>query len=213
MTTPTAPRRARPPGPRLPMLGSLIMPGRDPLAIFTRFARDYGDLTFFRMSGERVFFLNHPDYIRQVLVTEHAKFAKSRALERARRLLGDGLLTCDGAEHQRRRRLVQPAFHRAEIAAYAATMVEHARRLDRRWQDGTTVDVCERHDAADARHRRPHPVRRRHRRRARTWSATALTDVLETFWLTLLPFSQVVEALPLRALKRAARARAQARRV
>src|SRR3954447_22941343 len=141
VTTPAAQRRAIPPGPRLPMLGTLIMPGRDPLAIFTRFARDYGDITYFRMSGERVFFVNHPDYVRQVLVTEHAKFAKSRALERARRLLGNGLLTSDGAEHQRRRRLVQPAFHRAEIAAYAATMVEHARRLDMRWQDGSTVDV------------------------------------------------------------------------
>jgi cytochrome P450 len=190
------------------MLGSLIMPGRDPLAIFTRFARDYGDLTFFRMSGERVFFVNHPDYVRQVLVTEHAKFAKSRALERARRLLGNGLLTSDGEEHQRRRRLVQPAFHRGEIAAYAATMVEHARRLDRRWQDGSTVDV-----SSDMMRLTLGIV-------ARTLFdadidagadvvGTALTDVLETFWLTLLPFSQVVEALPLRALKRAARARAQ----
>ncbi len=188
------------------MLGTLIMPGRDPLAIFSRYAREYGDLTFFRLGGERVFFVNHPDLIKQVLVTEHAKFGKSRALERARKLLGNGLLTSDGAEHQRRRRLVQPAFHRGQIAGYADTMIEHARRLDRSWQDGHTVDVSSEmmrltlgivartlfdvdiESDADA-------------------VGDALTDVLESFWLTLLPFSEVVEALPLRALRRAARAR------
>jgi len=190
------------------MLGTLIMPGRDPLAIFTRFARDYGDVTFFRMGGERVFFVNHPDLIKQVLVAEHAKFAKSRALERARKLLGNGLLTSDGAEHQRRRRLVQPAFHRAQVAGYAATMVEHAQRLDASWQDGRTVDV-----SSDMMRLTLGIV-------ARTLFDVdidseadavggALTDVLETFWLTLLPFSDVVEALPLRALKRSARARAR----
>ena len=59
------------------MLGTLIMPGRDPLAIFSRYAREYGDITFFRLGGERVFFVNHPDLIKQVLVTEHAKVAAS----------------------------------------------------------------------------------------------------------------------------------------
>src|SRR3954447_8328428 len=141
VTTPAAQRRAIPPGPRLPMLGSLIMPGRDPLAIFSRFARDYGDIAFFRMGGERVFFINHPDYVRQVLVVDHAKYAKSRALERARKLLGDGLLTVDGPDHQRKRRLVQPAFHRAQVHGYAETMIAHARRMADRWVAGTTIDL------------------------------------------------------------------------
>jgi cytochrome P450 len=190
------------------MLGTLILPGRDPLAIFSRFARDYGDITFFRMNGERVFFVNHPDYIRQVLVTDHARFAKSRALERARKLLGDGLLTSDGADHQRRRRLVQPAFHRTQIAGYAETMVQHAQRIDRWWQDGQTVDV-----SSDMMRLTLGIV-------ARTLFdadiesradsvGEALTAVLESFWLTLLPFSELVEALPLRALKRSAGARAR----
>ena len=190
------------------MLGTLILPGRDPLAIFSRFARDYGDITFFRMNGERVFFVNHPDYIRQVLVTDHAKFAKSRALERARKLLGDGLLTSDGADHQRRRRLVQPAFHRTQIAGYAETMVQHAQRIDRWWQDGQTVDVSS--DmmrltlAIVARTLFDADIESR-----ADSVGEALTAVLESFWLTLLPFSELVEALPLRALKRSAGARAR----
>ncbi|MEP6914560.1 MAG: cytochrome P450 [Acidobacteriota bacterium] len=197
---------ARPPGPKLPIVGALIMPGRDPLAIFTRFARDYGDIVQFRLSGERAFFINHPDYIRQVLVTDNAKYGKSRALERARKLLGDGLLTSDGAVHQRQRRHVQPAFHRTQIAGYADTMVEHAIRTTNRWADGATIDVSiemmrltlsivgrtlfdvDVESKADR-------------------VGGALTAVLETFWLTLLPFSDLVEALPLRAVRTAVAAR------
>jgi cytochrome P450 len=160
------------------------------------------------MSGERAFFINHPDHIRQVLVVDHASYAKSRALERARKLLGDGLLTSDGADHHRKRRVVQPAFHRARISWYAETMVAHAQRMADGWGDGTTVDLSAEmmrltlsivgrslfdvdiESEADA-------------------VGRALTDVLESFWLTLLPFSDLVEALPLPALRRSAESRAR----
>src|SRR6476619_3159124 len=119
----------RPPGPRRPMLGALISPGRDPLKLFTTFARTYGDVVHFRMGGEHLFFINPPQYIRDVLVTYERNFTKSRGLERAKKLLGEGLLTSEGAAHLRQRRLLQPAFHRDRIAAYASVMVEHATRL------------------------------------------------------------------------------------
>jgi cytochrome P450 len=127
---------------------------------------------------------------------------------RARKLLGDGLLTSDGADHHRKRRVVQPAFHRARISWYAETMVAHAQRMADGWGDGTTVDLSAEmmrltlsivgrslfdvdiESEADA-------------------VGRALTDVLESFWLTLLPFSDLVEALPLPALRRSAESRAR----
>ena len=185
-----------------------MMPGRDPLAVLTRFAREYGDLMTFRMAGERAFLVNHPDFIRQVLVTDHANFTKSRALERARTLLGNGLLTSEGAVHQRRRRLVQPAFHRARIATYADTMVAQARRASDRWTDGDTIDVSREMMrltlAIAARSLFDADIESK----ADT-IGHALTDVLESFWLTLLPFPKVVAALPLPAVRRSARARAE----
>ena len=47
-----------PPGPRLPLLGALVGPGRDPLAMFQGFARRHGDVTFFKLGGERCYFIN-----------------------------------------------------------------------------------------------------------------------------------------------------------
>jgi cytochrome P450 len=58
-----------------------------------------------------------------------------------RRLLGRGLLTSSEPLHLRQRRLVQPAFHRERINAYAATMIEATVALADRLTDGETVAI------------------------------------------------------------------------
>ena len=198
----------RPPGPRRPFLGALIRPGRDPLKLFTRFARDYGDIVHFTMASEKVYFLNHPQYVRDVLVTHQKNFTKSRGLERAKKLLGEGLLTSEGAAHMRQRRLLQPAFHRDRIAGYAEVMVAHADRMRRRWESGAVVDVSKEmmrvtlsivgktlfdsdvESKADE-------------------VGVAVSDVLSTFWFSLLPMQGLIERLPLPALRRGREARAR----
>lgn len=88
-----------------------------------------------------IYLLSHPDHARDVLVTHQRNFKKGRALEQARLLLGNGLLTSEGDEHMRQRRLMQPAFHRQRIAAYGETMVRFAQRRAASWHDGTTLDI------------------------------------------------------------------------
>ena len=108
-------------------------------------------------------FINHPQYIRDVLVTHQKNFTKSRVLERAKKLLGEGLLTSEGAAHLRQRRLAQPAFHRERIAGYAVgdgrPRRAHAREVARR----RDVRRLEGDDAGHAVDRRQDAVR--HRRR------------------------------------------------
>ncbi len=88
-----------------------------------------------------MYLVNHPDYVREILVTNQNNFMKSRALQRAKMLLGEGLLTSEGQHHLRQRRLVQPAFHRERLAGYAAAMSECAVRVRDRWQPGSTMDI------------------------------------------------------------------------
>jgi cytochrome P450 len=114
---------------------------RDPLAYLTKLAREYGDVVRFRLGPVELHLLNRPDWIRDLLVTHAAAFRKGRGLERAKRLLGEGLLTSEDPVHLRQRRMMQPAFHQERIAGYGAVMVEHAERLSSRWQDGETRDV------------------------------------------------------------------------
>jgi cytochrome P450 len=131
-----------PPGPsrRIPGLVAIKF-ARARLELLRQFTRRYGDVVYFEIAGARYAVLNHPDYVRDVVATRHRMFHKGVGLERAKLLLGEGLLTSEDDVHARQRRLLLPAFHRERIAGYAATMVECARRRSDRWQDGATLDL------------------------------------------------------------------------
>jgi cytochrome P450 len=114
---------------------------RDPLGFLTRIAREHGDVARFRMGPVELHLVNRPDWIRDVLVTHAASFHKGRGLERAKRLLGEGLLTSEDPVHLRQRRMMQPAFHAQRIAGYADAMVALADRAASRWTPGATRDI------------------------------------------------------------------------
>src|SRR5215210_5922718 len=136
--------RAEAPGPKgFWPVGHVVQFRRNPLALLTRVAREYGDVARFLAATQTVYLLNHPDYIKDVLVTHHARFKKGRALQRAKRLLGEGLLTSEGEFWRRQRRLAQPAFHRRRIAAYGEVIAAFAERSLEAWRDGQTIDVHE----------------------------------------------------------------------
>jgi cytochrome P450 len=92
-------------------------------------------------SGPSSYLINDPELIRSVLVTRAEAYHKGRGLERAKRLLGEGLLTSEDSIHLRQRRLMQPAFHRERISRYGDTMVCYAERAAERWKPGETIDV------------------------------------------------------------------------
>jgi cytochrome P450 len=116
---------------------------RDRLGFMEKVARTYGDVAYFRDMGAQLALLTHPDLARDVLVTQQRLFHKGIGLERAKLLLGEGLLTSEGESHLRQRRLMQPAFHRERIAGYAETMSCYAERHVATWRSGETIDASE----------------------------------------------------------------------
>jgi cytochrome P450 len=173
-----------------------------------KMAREYGDLPYFRLGPQHVYLVNHPDLVREVLVTNQANFTKSRALQRARVLLGEGLLTSEGQFHLRQRRLVQPAFHRERLAAYALVMSEYGVRLRDRWKAGSTVDVS--HEMM----RLTLAVAGKTLFSAEVEEEAseigeALTIVLKMFRMLMMPFSEYLEKLPLPSVRRFDKARAR----
>jgi cytochrome P450 len=199
----------RPRGPRNPpIVGQIPAFRSDPLGFLTRIASRYGDLAYFKLGPQHVFLVNQPDYIREILVTSQNNFTKSRALQRARVLLGEGLLTSEGELHLRQRRLVQPAFHRPRLAGYAKVMSEYAVRARDRWRPGETVDVASEMMrltlavvgktlfSADVEQEAGE-------------IGEALTTVLHMFNLLMMPFSEYLEKLPLPSVRRFEKARAR----
>jgi len=139
-----APKNSFPPGPGGSTFAFLFgHRRRDPLAFFTKLARDYGDVSQLRLLNFRTLFINHPDDIEDVLVNKARKFEKGRVMKANMRLFGEGLLTSERDFWLRQRRLAQPAFHRARVAAYGTTMVEYAERAMRGWKSGEVRDIHE----------------------------------------------------------------------
>ena len=131
-----------PRGPRGHLLvGNLPALRRDLLGFLRQSAQTYGDLVPIRYGPRLVLLLSHPDLIEEVLVKRARAFKKSRLAQLLRPVLGDGLFLSEGSFWLRQRRLVQPAFHRARIAAYADVMVAYAERMASAWRGGQEVDA------------------------------------------------------------------------
>ena len=133
-----------PPGPRARYPGQFLVEIRRRGLL--EFLRDVvapsGDVVHWRMLGEHMALLQHPEQIRDLLVTHQKLFQKGRGLERTKVLLGNGLLTSEGDFHLRQRRLASPAFHRHRIATYGGVMTGYAERHAAAWQPGETRDVA-----------------------------------------------------------------------
>jgi cytochrome P450 len=132
-----------PPGPRERFPGELLLAfNHDSTGFLSRLAREYGDLSSFRAGWLRVAFVNHPDLIRDVLVTHHRNFIQGPGHQKAKRLAPNALFAADGEAHLLKRRLVQPVFHRRHIHSFGTVITDFAARHCEQWQEGQTLDMA-----------------------------------------------------------------------
>ncbi len=122
-------------------LSELIRFRRSPLAYMAQASRRGVDVRHLRAGSRRFYQVNHPDLIRDVLVTHDWNLVKGRGLQASRPVLGNGLLTSEGEPHRHQRRLIQPAFHHQRLASYADTMIHCAAEMSDSWSDGDVIDV------------------------------------------------------------------------
>jgi len=111
------------------------------LTFLEQTARRFGPVSYFRFLNQQLYLIDDPQLIQEVLVTQQHKFRRDNGASILRELVGDGLLTRDEPEHRVRRRLLQPAFHRGQIASYADTMVQETERVSEEWAGRASVDV------------------------------------------------------------------------
>jgi cytochrome P450 len=131
-----------PPGPRgNALFGSAVDLGRNSMKFLTRCAREYGDIVYLRFFGTPLCLLTHPNDIEYVLVKNPSNFVKSRDYRALKSVLGNGLLTNEGAPWQKQRKLVQPTFRHENTERYADVMVLTTTRMLDTWRDGETRDI------------------------------------------------------------------------
>lgn len=137
----SAPERSKgkplPPTPQ----GSVRELVRDPLGFFTALTHQYGDIVCYRPAPDTAYLLNHPDYVRHVLVDNNRNYSKATYSNQIfKKVVGDGLITAEGEAWLWQRRLMQPAFHHTRLESLDGLIVDAARAMLARWQQSYSMN-------------------------------------------------------------------------
>jgi cytochrome P450 len=131
----------------LPWPGSpLARSRRDPLGFLLEAFHRYGDLFRYQL-GPLVFHqVAHPEHVKHVLVDHARNYPRSWYYDRTKVVVGEGLVTTEGAAWRRLRRMAQPAFHPHRVAALAGAMADAIGAMLGRWQEhartGAPLDIA-----------------------------------------------------------------------
>jgi cytochrome P450 len=100
---------------------------------FVRFGDVYR--VFAPARGVFNYVINHPDDIKRVLLANHRNYTKGEGMDRVKILLGNGIMTSEGAFWRRQRRMMQPAFHRRVIDQFSTLISEVNEKYAKRWAE------------------------------------------------------------------------------
>ncbi len=119
---------------------------RDPLAAYLSLAAQYGDAVRVPISPRAsMFMFSRPEHAEHVLAQNQDNYVKAFTYRPLRALIGNGLLTSEGEDWRRHRRLIQPLFTRRDVRNFGPVMTEAAARMLKGWDDrpeGSHIDVA-----------------------------------------------------------------------
>jgi len=131
--------RGRPPStPRFHQIRHL---NAEPHLLLHGLLQAYGD--FVRWRGfHDVYLVNHPDFIRTVLSQDYRRFSKRIIDYRVlARVMGNGLVTNDGPQWARQRKLMQPFFSNPRVNGFDETINTLTSSLLDEWEPRVGGDV------------------------------------------------------------------------
>lgn len=135
-----------PPGPGKKFFGlNILIPYySDYLQFIQKLKYRYGDIIYFEAGGERIFLLNDPGFIEHVLIKNPDNYLRGTGFSKLKMLLGEGLLSTDGAIHKKHRAMIQPSFHKTSVESYHRLIESSAHNILGKWQTGSEIDIQER---------------------------------------------------------------------
>ncbi|MCM6773587.1 cytochrome P450 [Nocardia sp. CDC159] len=138
---------AFPPGPRLPRIVQTIRYARERRRFLLAMSHRYGEVFTLRMTppfGRRTVVFSRPDHIREIFAADPADMHAGAGRGLLATVMGEhSLLTTDGGEHARARRLLMPAFTASALRGYRDMIETIAKAHVDSWQPGTTLRMLE----------------------------------------------------------------------
>ncbi len=117
-----------------PITGHLPFFQKDRLGYTLEIAQREGDVVRLRFGWITGHVVSHPDAVRHVLVDNQKNYDKQTpGFDNLRVILGNGLVTSEGAFWRRQRRIAQPAFQKEKVNAFAGTMSRCTEEMCDRW--------------------------------------------------------------------------------
>lgn len=80
------------------------------------------------------YLVNHPDYIKHILLKNHENYIKGVGFDRVKMLLGNGIIVSDGSFWRRQRRMMQPSFNCKVIGKLSEQIKNCNLDLYAKWQ-------------------------------------------------------------------------------
>ncbi|MFD3522183.1 cytochrome P450 [Streptomyces sp. NPDC058653] len=125
---------------KLPLIGHAVPLIKDRLA-FVQSVRAHGPVVRVTVGPKTLTVVNSPELIHTMLTSKADEFTKGLLFEKLKLFGKDALPVAEGKPHMRRRRLMQPAFHREQIACYVKTMRETVHPYIAAWDGGSPLDL------------------------------------------------------------------------
>ena len=131
----------------LPILGVTAEFQKDPVIFLERSWQTYGDHFLTKLGPRTAHVISNPQLAQEVLTTRKHVLRRSDRFEGGTPLtyiLGLSLITTDGEGWLAKRRMMQPVFHRSNIAAMADKMQSAGEAMLARWAEipaGTTFNL------------------------------------------------------------------------
>lgn len=123
-----------PPGPHgLAVLTYLRHFYRQPLTMFTEAADHYGPLFRLKVGPYELIQVIEPEHVHHVL--HSPRYEMSGVFDPSQPVVGQGLSTNRGESWLHQRRMVQPAFHLRQVAAFSGEMAGQTAALLARWRE------------------------------------------------------------------------------
>ena len=113
----------------------------DPAGVVRALAHGGGGAVGVRIGRRHILLLRDPELVGQLLVEHAGLTSKGPGVRLTRQMLGNGLLTSEGAPHDRARRLIAPAFSPRRLAGYTTAFAELAAAREDGWPGDATLDI------------------------------------------------------------------------